>query len=73
VKLLFLLFCLLVKKICLYDDDYLVFYVNISFPSCISLIAVSLSFVAVSIFFFSFVAVSIFFWIEDWWCGSWSF
>jgi len=35
--------------------------VNISFPSCISLIAVSLSFVAVSIFFFSFVAVSIFF------------
>ena len=36
-------------------------YVNISFPSCISLIAVSLSFVAVSILFFSFVAVSIFF------------
>jgi Na+-driven multidrug efflux pump len=28
--------------------------VNISFPSCISLIAVSLSFVAVSIFFFSY-------------------
>lgn len=26
MKLLFLLFCLLVKKICLYDDDYLVFY-----------------------------------------------
>jgi hypothetical protein len=35
--------------------------VNISFPPCISLIAVSLSFVAVSIFFFSFVVVSIFF------------
>jgi hypothetical protein len=30
------------------------FSVNISFPSCISLIAVSLSFVAVSIFFFSY-------------------
>ena len=38
-----------------------VVFVNISFPSYISLIAVSLSFVAVSIFFFSFVAVSIFF------------
>jgi hypothetical protein len=30
-------------------------FVNISFPPCISLIAVSLSFVAVSIFFFSYL------------------
>jgi hypothetical protein len=37
------------------SDCWEVIIVNISFPSCISLIAVSLSFVAVSIFFFSYL------------------